>query len=215
MDLNLINLRKIIQLFCYYLIPIFLLLSLIFQIFIGSNLSDVSKDYGEPAFFLIGIILFIKPLSIIFSDFKLYNTNFNPFQFILSYRREMGVLAFWFSIIHGLGLIYSKNLFSIQGLLILLNPFEIFLFSGFLAMIGMIILGLTSNKLSVMKFKRNWKKIQSLAYPTFALVCIHVTFAKKDEFGPILLFVTYTILKIVIHYKILKKINLNVLNKKS
>jgi DMSO/TMAO reductase YedYZ heme-binding membrane subunit len=60
----------------------------------------------------------------------------------------------------------------------------------------MIILGITSNTLSVIKLKKNWKKLQYLTYPTFAIICIHKAIA-EDEIKPYIVLLVYTILKII------------------
>jgi DMSO/TMAO reductase YedYZ heme-binding membrane subunit len=53
------------------------------------------------------------------------------------------------------------------------NPLSNYLFIGLLAIIGMIILGLTSNFFSIKLLGNNWKRIQWLAYPILFLSKLH------------------------------------------
>ena len=71
---------------------------------------------------------------------------------------------------------------------------------GLVAFIGMFILGITSNKLSAIKLKRNWKKVQRLAYPAFAFTMIHAALASREGGSYIALLVIYSILKAAQYY---------------
>jgi DMSO/TMAO reductase YedYZ heme-binding membrane subunit len=199
-----LNIRKTIQVLAYYIIPAFFLLNIIIKIYLGENLYKELKDYGNYVFILLLIILFVKPISIIFNEIKIFKT-------VLGYRRELGILAFWFSIFHSIGLMYYLDLFSVQGFIKILTPNELKLLSGFLAFIGMFILGITSNKLAVLKLKNNWKKIQSIVYPTFFFVAVHKSLSEK-EFGPIIIFLIYVVFKIIEYLKLKnKKLNKNII----
>lgn len=190
------NLRKVIQILFYYIIPVYLLLILILNLNNLDNIYHSLVKWGDNSLNLLILILFIKPISIIFNKIKLFKS-------ILSYRRELGVLSFWFAVFHSIALVYYLDLFSLQGLVYILSAKDLFLITGFIGFIGMVILGITSNKLSTIKLKRNWKKVQYLAYPTLLMICIHKA-ESKEEYGPYFILIIYVILKIVQYYKIKK-----------
>jgi DMSO/TMAO reductase YedYZ heme-binding membrane subunit len=53
--------------------------------------------------------------------------------------------------------------------------------SGLIGLAIIIVLGVTSNNFSVNKLKAYWGKIQSLTYPLFVIVALHVAFASRFE----------------------------------
>lgn len=193
------NLRKTIQLFNYYLIPGFLLLSLIYLLYTGQDIYEFVVERGNNAFTLLIALLYIKPLCTISGKYVKIQIVNKILTTALSYRREFGVLAFWFAVLHGVSLFFLLGIFNYNEFVGLFQPLNVHLVSGLIGLIGMVILGLTSNKLSVMKLKRNWKRIQMVVYPTFAFACIHVAIAEQ-EIGPYIILGVYTILKIFAYY---------------
>jgi len=51
--------------------------------------------------------------------------------------------------------------------------------SGIIAFLLIAILGITSNNFSIQKLRSAWKKIQTLSYPLFLIVAIHIAFASR------------------------------------
>lgn len=146
--------RKLIRTFTYYGLPVLLI---IFS-FLYPHRTFFATMGGWAEKLLI-FLVFVKPIAIIFKS--------KFFMRAVTYRRESGVASFWFFLFHAAGLIYVLNLTSITNYLVL------FMFFGAIAGLGMIILALTSNDTSVKYFKKNWKKIQYITYPTFLLVLAH------------------------------------------
>lgn len=192
------NLKKIIQSLCYYILPaVMLILVLTFQLLNIDN-YELLSEFGKYALILVLVILFAKPISVIFNKVDL-------FRIIMSYRREMGVLAFWFAMFHAILLMFYLKLISIENLPLITNP-KGYLFWGVLALFGMFLLGITSNTLSQIKLKQKWKKLQYLAYPTLAFILIHKAIV-KNEFEPYIILGIYIILKIIENYLIKKRLN--------
>jgi sulfoxide reductase heme-binding subunit YedZ len=181
--------KKTIGIICYYIIPIIL-----FNIFLFSYLLffdvykngfwEFNKMLGEKAFTLFFLILIVKPLSKIFPKIKL----FSKFR---SLRREFGVLLFWLSFLHSLGLLLKLNILSFDKFL----QSELYIIFGVISLIGMLILAITSNKFSVIKLKRNWKKLHRITYLVFVLVVIHAFLITEHYVYFIYLFI-FLILKI-------------------
>lgn len=189
--------RKIIQLLTYYLLPsLAFIVLLISEFFLGDS-YELLVSYGSYALNLVMIILFIKPLTVLFGH------KLTFLKKVMLYRREMGVLAFWFALFHALALMFYLDVFSYYSLENALDPTD-YILSGFIALIGMIILGITSNKFSQFKLKRKWKKVQLLAYPTFVFIIIH-KMQTEGELGPLLLLILYLGLKLAEHHSLKKK----------
>ena len=51
-----LNLRKFVQISCYYIIPIYLFLALFYDVYNNLSAYDKVVDYGNVAFFLIFLI---------------------------------------------------------------------------------------------------------------------------------------------------------------
>lgn len=187
--------RNLIQYLCYYLLPVVMFFATFFTVYSSGDAYELVVSFGDFALKLLILILFVKPLGVIFPKISL-------FKKLVTFRRELGVLAFWAAIFHSITLMYYLGLFSVNEAL-KYTSFTSFALWGFLALIGMTILGLTSNKLSVMKLKKNWKKLQYLAYPTFLFVLVHVYLSYKD--------ITYIIIGII--FILLKIIEFHIRNK--
>jgi len=192
------NFKKIVQYLCYYILPSIMLILIITSQILKIDNYELLTEFGKYALYLVLVILFAKPISIIFN-------KVNFFRIIMSFRREMGVLAFWFAMFHGILLMFYLKLISINSLPLLID-IKGMLFWGVLALFGMFLLGITSNTLSQIKLKQKWKKLQYLAYPTLAFILIHKAIV-KDEFEPYIILGIYVILKIIENYLIKKRLN--------
>lgn len=146
--------RKYSSFFTFYILPVILLLVCIFN-----PQRELFAMFGNIAEKLVIFLMFVKPISYIFSS-KILTRN-------VIYRKELGVASFWFFIFHAGGLIYVRNLTSIS------NYSVPFLFWGLVAGLGMLLLGITSNNWSLRKLKKNWKRLQYIAYPVLLMILVH------------------------------------------
>jgi len=87
---------------------------------------------------------------------------------ILKYRRQIGVIAFAFSVLHGFILVEKRSLdfFDLQTYWIYIQ--------GVITFAIFTLLAITSNNWSVKKMKKNWKKLHSLTYFAMFLLIWHV-----------------------------------------
>jgi sulfoxide reductase heme-binding subunit YedZ len=175
------RLRKFVQFCSYYVLPVALLLKLFFDLFMGSDVYGSVVWYGNAAFFLLVVSLFVSPLSALLS--------LRFLRVLKSYRRELGLAIFWFAIFHGVTLLFYLGVFSD-----LFNP-SLSYFYGLLGLIGILVLGFTSNRLSRVKLGPRWKKLHYLVYLVFFSVVIHKSMA-EGESGPYVLLGVFVILKI-------------------
>lgn len=181
------NFRKIIHVIFYIIIPLILLS---FLIFIQNY--KLNSQFGEWAWQLLILILFIKPIIKIL--------GFKNLMWLLSYRREMGILCFYFAFAHLVGSILTLKIYDLKNYL----PPNNFLFTGALASLFLLILYLTSNNFSMQHLKKNWKRIQSLSYLLLPLISAHQILLeqeKADAIGLIALNIAFIILKILEYNK--------------
>lgn len=191
------NLRKTLQVLFYYVMPGISFLIVLWSLITDNYIYDLMVEFGSWSMNLLILILFIRPISVLFDKVVF-------FKKVMSYRRELGVLAFWFAIFHSLVLAFYLNLFSIYEISRIYDLSD-YVSWGVFGFLGMFILGITSNKFSVLKLKRNWKKLQMLAYPTFAFVVVHKVMA-EEEAGAFVLLLVYVILKTLEILKVKKKL---------
>lgn len=174
------NLRKTINIISYVVTPLALVVASI-----GWPQKDTFLFFGEVAQFLLFGILFIKPIAVI-SGIAWLRRN-------LAYRRQLGVMAFWTALFHSVLFIYDKELYSVSDFV----GFDNYLSYGAWALVGMIILGITSNTVSVRLLKRNWKRVQYIAYPTLFLTLLHTAMIEGELAKFFVIGGVYSILKIV------------------
>lgn len=181
--------KKTIDIISYYVLPSILFITFLFLLMTDLNgLRYISNKFAYVAIHLFSIIMFAKPLSQIFSKIKI-------FKKIVSLRRELGILIFYFAFFHMAGLITFYNYLSINSF-IEANMMMNFMLMGTLSFILMFILYLTSNNISVRFFKRKWRVFQNyFGYLSYILVLLHLALF-KGGFSWYLLLGIYIVLKL-------------------
>lgn len=128
--------------------------------------AEIMYESGLLATQLLLLALAITPLMRL-------SRNWPPIQSILRWlqkrRRYIGVASFGYASLHTL--FYIRELGSAE--LIWLELEEISLATGWLAIIVMAALAVTSNNWSVRKLGKGWKKLQMGAYFAVALTALH------------------------------------------
>jgi sulfoxide reductase heme-binding subunit YedZ len=178
------KIRRIIQVVSYYVIPVVLLL---LTLLIRDG--DLFESFGSISLYLLIAVMFIKPVVKIL--------NIKLFMKLLLYRREVGLLTFWFFLFHAYGLIVSQNI----GLSSLLNTGS-FLFYGCVGGAMLVILAVTSNKISQKLLKKNWKRVQYLSYAALFFVLLHVSLVEGELWMFFLVGGLFIVLKIIEFKKI-------------
>lgn len=129
------------------------------SLFVSAVLSfgHQTKLLGQASLVLLTVVIFIKPAV------KLFPT-IGFFKILLALRRQLGQATAFFALAHVSGQI-GNYLFSID-----LSDFR---FWGFLAIILMLPLLITSNDFSTRLLKRNWFHLQKLIHPLYIFAMIH------------------------------------------
>jgi len=167
------NIGRIVSL---YVLPIILVL---IAILVPDKTYFVHM--GDWAERILIFLLFVKPVSVVFKS--------RFFARAVLFRQELGLASFYLFIIHAFGLMFVEN-FGINEL-----TSVDYLVWGILAGILMIILGVTSNKLSMKLLKKNWKRLQYGAYVALFATLLHTSIIRKDMRLFYIIFGAFSILK--------------------
>ena len=89
-------------------------------------------------------------------------------QWLLKYRRLIGLLSFFLAVLHGFIFFKQRNfdVFDLQTYFVY--------FQGVSTFIVFTLLAITSNDWSVKRLKKNWKKLHCLTYLAMFLVTWHI-----------------------------------------
>jgi DMSO/TMAO reductase YedYZ heme-binding membrane subunit len=180
---------KYINALCYYIIPAWALLYVFVPYFLGNNAYyNNAIDLGSVAFYILLGLLFIKPLTLIFSDIRI-------FAKLLILRKQFWVLMFWFFVWHASGAILSIGYRDII-LLIQAQTYQSYFVWGILAGIIVFLLWITSNLYSMKLLKKNWKRLHKLVYPALLFVALHIYFIAGDVW-PLGITLLYWVVKFI------------------
>src|SRR4028118_36113 len=89
-------------------------------------------------------------------------------QWLLKYRRLIGLLSFFLAVLHGF-LFFKQRNFDVFDL----KTYFVY-FQGVSTFIILTLLAITSNDWSVKRLKKNWKNLQGLTYLAMVLVTGHI-----------------------------------------
>jgi len=172
------TIRRFGRLFSLYILPVLLiLLAILFP------WTPTFVEMGRWAEWLLIFLLFVKPMSVIFSIKQLSK--------VIMFRQELGLSCFWLFLIHALGRIVITPL----GLEKLIGvPYLLW---GVIAGIVLIILAITSNKKSIMILRSNWKKVQSMAYFALFATLLHTSIVSGEMIKLYVVFGLFIVLKIM------------------
>ncbi len=89
-------------------------------------------------------------------------------KYLMKNRRQIGLVAFAFSVFHGFILVEKRSLDFF-------DPHTYWIYSqGVFTFLIFTLLAITSNNWSMKKMKKNWKKLHSLTYVALFLLIWHV-----------------------------------------
>jgi sulfoxide reductase heme-binding subunit YedZ len=184
--------RKILSNTFLFVIPCILISIFIFNI-LNKNYFEFSKEMGKFGYNLIIFMLFLSPITKIFSNIKILKK-------ISGFRKELGILSFCTLTIHFIGMMLDLNLFNNFKDILKEN----YLIFGLVAYVLVFILGITSNKFSIEKLRKKWFLLHKLLYVILVLSVIHVVLIRGNLSGYLIL-VLFIILKLFIYLKFDRK----------
>ncbi len=179
--------KKYLSIISYYVLPLLLIgLSFIFSERGIAAENDFYGTLGSFSMLLIVVIVFAKPLSQIFS--------WKIFKYIVAFRRQLGVASFWLALFHGVLYIRLYDLFGIESFVGSNNTLYLL---GLVGLVGIALLGITSNNISVKLLGKKWKTLHRIVYVLFFVILAHYVVAEGSVFPAVFVGFLFVALKFV------------------
>lgn len=154
------------------------------------------KVTGETALRLLLATLAITPIRLI-----------TGYKRLGIFRRNLGVLAFVYVVVHFNLYMFLEAQFSIAYILEDIQDRR-YITVGFAAFLLIVPLAITSNNFSVKKLGAKWQKLHRLMYPLSIFACVHFLWVERgDGIGESAVYagVAVVLLAARLVYKLLKK----------
>jgi len=197
----LMQLKEILPGLCFFKPIIFIICLLPFAFFVSGAINQqlgpnpveaMIRGFGDWAFYFILIGLTISPAR------KLFKINW-----LIQYRRMIGLFAFFYVCIHFSSYIWFDQYFDVGKIIqdIIKRPF---IAIGFISFLMLVPLALTSTNKMMRRLKKNWGRLHKLVYPVSILTLLHYfMMVKADYLVPIVLLV---ILSSLLGYRFIPKL---------
>jgi len=197
----LMQLKEILPGLCFFKPIIFIICLLPFAFFVSGAINQqlgpnpveaMIRGFGDWAFYFILIGLTISPAR------ELFKINW-----LIQYRRMIGLFAFFYVCIHFSSYIWFDQSFDVGKIIqdIIKRPF---IAIGFISFLMLVPLALTSTNKMMRRLKKNWGRLHKLVYPVSILTLLHYfMMVKADYLVPIVLLV---ILSSLLGYRFIPKL---------
>lgn len=128
------------------------------------DLASTANWLGFLALFAYIFTLLPTTLKIVFPQTR----RNNVIKFLGKHRRQIGLMAFAFALVHGRLLIAKRNIDLFDS-----HTYWVYI-QGVAILTIFTLLAVTSNNWSIRKLKKNWKKLHSLTYLGMLLLTWHI-----------------------------------------
>jgi sulfoxide reductase heme-binding subunit YedZ len=149
---------------------------------------------GEYGLWLLMLVMLARPLA-----------KFVGRRELMLVRRALGVACFVYALLHFLLYIATYLGFSLQALAedLYKRPYIIV---GSLAFLLALTMAVTSNNYSVRKLGRRWGKIHRGIYVMAVLVCIHIIWQVKFDYGEAVMYSVFFIVMLIIRLPVVSRL---------
>jgi len=153
------------------LIPLALLLWDYWLYQFGADpIREITLRTGKPALILLGLSLACTPLNIIFG-----------WKHLIPLRKWLGLYAFLYASLHALTFVWLD--YGLDPGLIVEAVFQKpYALAGFSTFILLVSLAVTSNRWSMRKLGKRWKRLHKLAYVAGVLAGVHFLWLVKNAY---------------------------------
>jgi len=173
------------------LMPLFFLVSGAINNTLGANPTEaMTRTTGDWALYFLLMTLAVTPLR-----------QLSGQGWLIRYRRMLGLFVFFYACVHFLTYVWFDQYFNVSEIVtdILKRPF---ITVGFLCLLMLLPLALTSTNKMVQRLKKNWKRLHQLVYVISLLAVLHYfMMTRADYLQPI---IVLCILLILLAYRLLK-----------
>ncbi|MGI0118923.1 sulfite oxidase heme-binding subunit YedZ [Zooshikella sp. RANM57] len=103
-------------------------------------------------------------------------------SFVIRYRRMLGLFSLFYAVLHVLAYLAFMLAWQWNDLLqdLVKRPYIVV---GFIALVGLIALGVTSPKVMVRRLGKSWKKLHNIIYVIAVLVMVHFFWLSRTDVG--------------------------------
>lgn len=182
--------------FVLCLLPLMLAVLAVSQNQLGANpVESLLQLTGEWGLRFLLITLAVTPVQFIFR-----------WAWVARLRRMLGLFAFFYAVVHMLIWLVLDH--RMEWDLVWQEIIEKkFIAVGFVALLGLLPLAMTSNRLAIRKLGKRWKPLHRLVYPLTLLAVVHYLWQVKanDIFEPLTYLVVLLLLLAWRFFKMLKQ----------
>lgn len=146
--------------------------------------GDLLHPTGEWSARFIIIALMLTPLAQLFPASR-------AIKWLVRHRRAFGVAAFAYALLHLI--FYVLDMETVAAMLAEIGAPAIW--TGWLALLCMLVPAAASNDAAMRSLRRNWKRVQRLAYPAAVLTLVHWLLIHDGKVSALVHFAPLTLLE--------------------
>ena len=173
------------------LMPLFFLVAGAINNTLGANPTEaMTRTTGDWALYFLLMTLAVTPLRQLLGQ-----------GWLIRYRRMLGLFVFFYACVHFLTYVWFDQFFNVSEIVsdIIKRPF---ITVGFLCLLLLLPLALTSSNKMVRRLKKNWKRLHQLVYVISLLAVLHYfMMTRADYLQPI---IVLCILLLLLAYRLFK-----------
>lgn len=161
--------KPLVFLLCLY--PLTFLVYGAFNNLLGANpVEAMTRTTGDWALYFLLITLTVTPLR-----------KLSGWSWLLRYRRMLGLFAFFYACVHFLTYVWFEQFFDLGEIVadIIKRPF---ITVGFICLLLLLPLALTSTKKMMRRLGKNWQRLHKLIYVITPLVVLHYFMMTRADF---------------------------------
>lgn len=150
-------------------------------------LGESAEAMGQIAWISFLVTMFLGPIASLLPQVTVLKLE-------LALRRQFGIATSWFAVYHG-----AAELLQLTAVNVTLQDFtdpSQYLLWGALALIILVLLGLTSNNIATRQLKQWWKRVHYLAYAAIVAGAAHIAIREGEYFGMLALVLVYAGVKV-------------------
>jgi len=161
--------KPLVFLLCLY--PLGFLVFGAFNNLLGANpVEAMTRTTGDWTLYFLLITLTVTPLR-----------KLSGWSWLLRYRRMLGLFAFFYACMHFLTYVWFDQFFDLGDIVadIIKRPF---ITVGFICLLALLPLAVTSTNKMMRRLGRNWKRLHQLIYPIAGLGVLHYFMMVKADY---------------------------------
>jgi sulfoxide reductase heme-binding subunit YedZ len=184
-------------LFMLSLFPLLLLIWKGLNEDLGANpVETLTHETGLWGLYFLLITLAVTPLK-----------RLSGMIWLINLRRMLGLFAFFYACLHLTVYVWLDQFFYWDAIVedIYKRPY---ITLGFSAWLMILPLALTSNRFSIRKLGKNWKKLHTLVYPAAILVVFHFIWLVKADYAEPMFYLLILLLLLMTRLPIMSRLRI-------